>query len=276
MDRKISFLILFVTILGLPSFVFAEKYILNITGQPRTPEGQIDLIYSAGLATDKGTIESESRIDNEKGIFEIKNAVLDTDAEFNSVAAFAEGGCFYHSYSILRVGDHFEVNDGYDPEHKVVINTKNPNIDLGVLKEEKSNQLRIDFDTPIKLLVEDLSGNWVAENGGYSKLAGTTNSLKSNTTYKLTLTRENGKQIIREITTGSYCDGTRIIKRGSYFLTETSDNNSFHPIGFLRNIWLSILGFRIVIIIPVVIILLAVIIAPIMFLRKRGNSKNVI
>ena len=82
--KKSTIFIFFVALLisGLPTFVSAEKYIINIKGEPRTPDGKIDLMYSAGLATDKGTIESDTKIDNDNGFFEIKNAVLDTNTSF--------------------------------------------------------------------------------------------------------------------------------------------------------------------------------------------------
>jgi hypothetical protein len=258
------------------SFVSAEMYTINIRGEPKTPDGKIDLMYSAGLATDKGTIESENFIDNNKGFFEIRNAVLDTEADFNYVAAHIQGNCFYYSYSINRVGNNFEVSDGYDPEHKVIIITQNPNIDLGVLKEDKSNRVMIDFDVPVKYLAEDLSGNWAAENGNYEKFSWMSNSFKSNTKYKLTLTTEDGEIIVRDIATGDYCESTRVIKRGNYFVTETNPNNSFPEIGFFRNIWMSILGLRMIVILPLIAIFLFIILVIFLIFRKRKTSNNFI
>lgn len=228
--------------LCLPSVALAEKYIINVKGEPKTADGKIDLMYSAGLVTDQGMIESDSKIDNDNGYFEIKNAVLDTDASFNYVAVAVQGSCFYHNYSIFRVGDYFEVSDGYDPTRKVVIKTADSDIDLGALKEDKSNQLTVDSNIPVKLLVEDLSGNWVAENTNFNKLTTMSNSFKSNTRYKLTLTTANGDQIEKEISTGGYCESVRLIKRGGYFLIESFPNNSLPSVGFFRNIWLNILG----------------------------------
>lgn len=262
-------LVLFVSLGLILNLVSAERYNINIKGEPRTPDGKIDLMYTAGLATDQGTIESDSKI-NDDGSFEIKNAILDTDASFNYVSAFAQGSCFYHSYSIFRVGDHFEVSDGYDPEQKVIINTKDPNINLGVLIEDKSNQVMVDFDVPVKFLAEDLSGTWIAENTEFRKFTGMSNSFKSNTRYKLTLITEDNEKIVKEITTGNYCESTRVIKRGSYFVIESFPNNSFPPIGFFRNIWLSILGFRMIVIIPLILILVIIIFLLFLIFRRKN------
>ena len=274
--KKSTIFIFFVALLisGLPAFVSAEKYIINIKGDPRTPDGKIDLMYSAGLVTDKGTIESETKIDNDNGFFEIKNAVLDTGASFNYVAPFAQGSCFLHSYRVMRKNNQFEVSDGYRSDQDILIATNNATIDLGILKEDMSNQVMVDFDVPVKFLAEDLSGNWVAENGGYSKFTGASNSFKSNSRYKLTLTIEDNKQIIKEITTGSYCESTRLIKRGSYYIEEHFPGNSFPQIGFFRNIWLSILGFRMIVIIPLVIAILIIITTLFLIIKRKRVSNN--
>lgn len=274
MNKKIILLFSLVTILSLssPVFVSAEKYTLNIKGMPRTPDGKIDLMYSAGLATDKGTIESDTKIDNDNGFFEIKNAILDTDADFNYVAPFVQGRCFYHSYNIMRRNNQFEASDAYGSDQSILIATTNPNIDLGVLKENMSNQIMIDSDVPVKFLAENMSGNWIAENGGYTKFTGMSNSFKLNSKYKLTLTTEDNKQIVKEITTGNYCESTRLIKRGSYLIEEHFPNNSFPQIGFFRNIWLSILGLRMIVIIPLVVILFAIIIIPILIIKRKRTS----
>lgn len=244
------------------SLVSAEKYTLNIKGEPRTPDGKIDLMYDTGSIVDD--VKTQGTVNNDNGFFEVTNSfesqklvgglMLD-----NSMNVYAAGSCFYHSYNIMRKGDSFEISDAYDPEHKVIMTTKDTNIDLGVLKEDMSNQVMVDFDVPVKFLAEDMSGNWVAENGGYAKFTGMSNSFKSNTRYKLTLTTEDGETIVREITTGNYCESTRVIKRGSYFVTETNPSNSFPPIGFFRNIWMSILGFRMIVILPLIAIFLVII-----------------
>jgi len=172
----------------------------------------------------------------------------------------------------MRKGDSFEVSDAYDPEHKVIMTTKETTIDLGNLKEDMSNQVMVDFDVPVKFLAEDMSGNWVAENGGYAKFTGMSNSFKSNSRYKLTLTTEDNKQIVKEVSTGNYCESTRLIKRGSYYVEEHFAGNSFPQIGFFRNIWLSILGFRMMVIIPIVLIFLVLIILLILIFRRKKSS----
>lgn len=276
MNKRIILPIFFLILISLSVFVSAEKYILNIKGEPRTPDGKIDLIYSAGLATDQGTIESDSAIDNDNGFFEIRNAILDTDASFNYVAVHVQGSCFYHSYSIFRVGDHFEVSDGYDPEHEVILNTKDPNIDLGTLTEDVSNQVMVDFDIPVSFKAEDMSGNVIAENSGFRKFTGMSNSFKSRSTYNLILRDENGNEWKRTINTGDYCESTRVIKRGSYFVTESFSNNSFPPIEFFRNIWLSILGFRMIVIIPLIVILFVIILILFLIFRQKESSNSLI
>lgn len=276
MNKRVTFLIFFVAILGLgsPIFVSAEKYNLNIKGKPRTPDGKIDLMYSAGLATDQGQIESDTKIDNDNGFFEIKNAILDTSASFNYVAPFVQGSCFLHSYRIMRKNNQFEVSDAYGSDQNILIATTNPNIDLGILKEDMSNQVMVDFDVPVKFLAEDLSGNWAAENGNYIKFTGMSNSFKSNTPYRLTLTTKDNEKIIKEIATGNYCESTRLIKRGSYFLIENFPNNSFPRIGFFRNIWLSILGFRMIVIVPLIVAILVIVTALFLIIKRKKLSSN--
>ncbi len=274
MKRLILPVILILGAILVLNFVSAEKYTINIKGEPRTPDGKIDLMYNAGLATDRGTIESDSKVDNDHGYFEIKNAILDTEASFNYAAPFVQGNCFLHSYRVMRKNNQFEVSDGYGSDQDVLIATNNTEIDLGVLTEDKSNQVMVDFDVPVKFLAEDLSGNWVAENTGYSKFTGMSNSFKSNTRYKLTLTTEDTEKVAKEITTGNYCESTRVIKRGSYFVVETFLNNSFPPIGFFRNIWMSILGFRMIVIAPLLILLLVIIVILFFILRRKKSSES--
>ncbi|GEM_PF-6482015 len=271
-------LIFFAFILGITmllGFVSAEKYTLTIKGEPRTSDGKIDLMYDAGSIVDD--VKTQGTINNDNGFFEITNSfdsqklvggmMLD-----NSMNVYVAGSCFYHSYNIMRKGDSFEVSDAYDPEHKVIMTTKETTIDLGNLKEDMSNQVMVDFDVPVKFLAEDMSGNWVAENGGYAKFTGMSNSFKSNSRYKLTLTTEDNKQIVKEVSTGNYCESTRLIKRGSYYVEEHFAGNSFPQIGFFRNIWLSILGFRMMVIIPIVLIFLVLIILLILIFRRKKSS----
>lgn len=259
-------------ILSLSILVSAETYTINIRGEPRTPDGRIDLIVGADLATDQGTIQTDSTINNDEGYFEIRNAVLNTDASFNYVAPHIQGACFYHSFRIMRNNDRFEVSDAYGSDQEILLSTTDTNIDLGVLTEDKSNQVMVDFDVPVMFKAEDRSGNVVAENGAFRKFTGMSNSFEPRSTYTLILTDENGKEYRRTIVTGDYCESTRVIKRGSYFVNETHPNNSFPPIGFFRNIWLSILGFRMVVILPLLAILLVIALILIFILRKKKSS----
>ncbi len=278
--KKFIFLVILILLvsLGLISIlnlVSAEKYTINIRGEPRNPDGKIDLMYDAGSIVDG--VKAQGTINNDNGFFEITNSfdsqklvggmMLD-----NSMNVYVAGSCFYHSYNIMRKGDSFEISDAYDPDHKVIMTTKETTIDLGILKEDMSNQVMVDFDVPVKFLAEDMSGNLVDENGGYTKFTGMSNSFKSNSRYKLTLTTVDNKQIIKEISTGNYCESTRLIKRGSYYVEEHFSSNSFPPIGFFKNIWLSILGFRMIVIIPLVFIFLVIILVLFLILRRKKSS----
>ncbi len=268
MKKLILFVVLFLGVILILDLVSAEKYIINIRGEPRAPDGNIDLMYSAGLVTDKGVIQSDTTIDNDNGFFEIKNAVLDTDASFNYVAPFAQGNCFYYTFRVMRNNNQFEISDAYGSDQDILFKTTDTNINLGILKEDMSNQVMVDFDVPVSFKAEDISGNVVAENSGFRKFTGMSNSFKSGSTYNLILKDENGNEWRRTITTGGYCESTRVIKRGSYFITETHSNNSFPPIGFFRNIWLGVLGFRMVVVIPLILIFLVAILTFFLILRK--------
>jgi len=272
MKKEVLIVFLILGIISIISFVSAERYTINIKGEPRTPDGKIDLMYDSGSIVDD--IKTPGKINNDEGYFEVVNSfesqkqvgnmMLD-----NSMNVYVSGTCFYHSYNIMRKEDNFEVSDAYDPEHKVIMTTRDTSIDLGVLQEDRSNQVMVDFDVPVKFLAEDLSGNLVAENSGYSKFTGMSNSFKPNTQYKLTLTTEDNQKVVREITTGNYCESTRVIKKGNYFSIENFPNNSFPPIGFFKNLWISIIGFRLVVIIPLLILILVIIIIVFLIIRRR-------
>jgi|SRR3989344_578065 len=278
--KKIIFFIV-ISSLGLPLFVSAEQYTINIKGSPRAPDGSVDLMYEA-VAQDEQIKIGNPTIDNTAGFFEIKNIEFADKIEVNgfimdnSINVFVSGGCFNHSFNIFHRNNRFEISDAYGPQDNIIFTTQNTDIDLGVLKEDRSNQVMVDSDIPVEFHAEDLSGNSVADTGGYAKFTGMSDSFKSNTKYKLILITENKEKIVKEITTGNYCESTRLIKRGSYFLTESFSDNAFPPIGFFRNIQLSILGFRMVVIVPLVVLLFAIIITPFLIIRRRKSSSNLI
>ncbi len=238
-NQWILFLILSL-FLGCCSEAYAETYSLTIKGEPKTPNGKIELMSSAGIADDTGPLQSDTTIDNDKGYFEVKNIILDPKARFDHVSVYSSGTCFYNIYNIFRKNNRFEVTDANEPNDKLLFTTINQKIDLGSLYEDKSIYLQIDSNNKVKYLVEDLEGNWVAENGNFSTKHGSFGNLKPNTSYRLILENVKGKKWTTEFTTGDYCEGTRIIKRGGYFVVETFPSNSFPKIGFLKNILLYI------------------------------------
>jgi hypothetical protein len=264
----INLVIILILVMTLINIVSAETFSINIKGEPKTPDGRIDLMYSADLATDQGTIETDNTIDNDIGSFEIRNAILDTEAGFDYVSPHIQGTCFYHAFRIIRKNNQFEVTDAYGSDQDILLSTTDTNIDLGTLTEDMSNQVMVDFDIPVTFKAEDQGGNVVAENGAFRKFTGMSNSFKSRSTYNLILTDENGNEYKRTINTGDYCESTRVIKRGSYFVTETHPNNSFPKIGFFKNIWLSIQGFRMIVIIPLIFILILILLL-IFYIIKR-------
>ena len=134
----------------------------------------------------------------------------------------------------------------------------------------------VDFDAGVTFKAEDLNGNWVGENTAYRKDNGQTNSFKPHSSYNIILKSENGKEWKKTLTTGDYCEGTRIVKRGSYFVVENFPNNSFSRIGFFRNIWLSILGFRTIVIIPLLIILVVIILIIFLIFRRKKPSETLL
>jgi hypothetical protein len=271
MSKKIILPVFLLTLICLSFFVSAETFTINIKGEPRTPDGEIDLMHGADLATSQGTIETDSTIDNDNGFFEIRNAILDTEVESGQVSPHIQGNCFYHAFRIMRKNNQFEVTDAYGSDQEILITTADTTIDLGILKEDMSNKVMVDFDVPVTFRAEDMSGNVVAENGAFRKFTGMTNSFKSRSTYNLILTDENGNEWKRTINTGDYCESTRVIKRGSYFITETHPENAFPQIGFFRNIWLSLLGFRMIVIIPLLAILIIVLF---LILKKKKHSNK--
>ena len=85
-------------------------------------------------------------------------------------------------------------------------------------------------------------------------------------------TSEDNEKIVKEITTGNYCESTRVIKRGSYFVIENFQNNAFPQIGLFKEIGYGILGFRLIVIIPLILVILLIII--ILFFIFRRHSKT--
>lgn len=233
---KKTFLLVFV-LLSLTQLVSAEIFALTIRGELRTPEDQLDYATSAGISDSRGEVESDKTIG--AGYFEVRNVAL--NSEQNRVTVFTTGGCFNHAYHISRINDRFEVTDAYAPEKGIILTSQSSNIDLGTLKEDKSNYIKVDSDEEVSFLAEDLSGNWVAETGA-SKQGGSFGNFKPESSYKITLENSDGEKWVRTITTGGYCEGTRIIKRGDYFVTENFPNNGFPRIGFFRQMGLWIRG----------------------------------
>jgi hypothetical protein len=93
----------------------------------------------------------------------------------------------------------------------------------------------VDSDTPISFQAFDMNGNEVASNSGFRKFTGMSNVFMSNSRYRIVVENEKGKRWETVVTTGSYCESTRIIKRKNLMIAENFPNNSFPPIGFFRN-----------------------------------------
>ena len=283
MKAKIFFSIFLLIILV--SFISAASHTITIRGEPRTPDGKIDLMYDAGVYGAQGKVTADVTLDNDNGFFGVKSYTFDDVLNqngvqlVNQVSVGAQGSCFNHGFYIKWQNNRYEVFDAYgsqSSETLPLMTTSSNNIDLGILKEDKSNQVMVDFDIPVSFKAEDMDGNVVAENTGFRKFTGMSDSFQSNTRYKLTLTTEDGKQITKEITTSAnYCESTRVIKRGSYFLVENFPGNSFPQIGFFSNIWMSILGGRMIVIIPIITLILLIILAIVLIIRKKKSSNPV-
>lgn len=280
--KKIIPLIYFIAMfsLGFPVFASAEQYNINVKGELRTQSGEIDLVSSVGAQANQAPV-GDSVINRERGSFEIKNINFEDKIHINgstldnSVNIFVSNDCSYHSYNIFRRNNQFEISDAYGPQDNVLFTTQSTTIDLGILKEDKPNQVMVDFDIPVSFKAKDTSGEVVAENINFAKFTGMSDSFKPNSTYNLILKDEGGNEWSRSVTTGNYCEGTRVIKRGSYFVTESHPNNSFPPIGFFRNIWLNILGLNMTIIIPLIIAFFTILVTLVLIFRRK-NPDNVI
>ncbi len=229
----------------LVSFASAALHTITVRGEPRTPDNKIDLMYDAGAYGGQGKVTAEVNIDNEKGVFEVKDYAFDDTISVNEISLAnsanigVQGTCFYHSFNIKWQNNQFEVFDAYasqdSPPLKV---TKESTINLGVLKEDRSNQIMVDSDAPVSFQAFDMNGKEVASTGGYKKFTGMSDSFYSNSRYKIIIRNEAGDEWEKEVTTGVYCESTRIIKRGNLMLVEHFPNNSFPEIGFFREVGL--------------------------------------
>src|SRR3989338_1983448 len=144
------------------------------------------------------------------------------------------GSCFYHTFNIKYQDDQYEVFDANT--QNMITTSKNDVIDLGILKEDKSNYIMVDSDVHVTFEAFDMFGQQVALNGAYRKNTGMSDSFASSSTYRLVLTSEKGKTWEKTVTTGAYCESTRLIKRKNLFIEEHFQDNSFPKIGLFQNI----------------------------------------
>ncbi len=233
---KKTILISTILFLALVSSVLAQSTI-TIRGEPRTPDNQIDPMHGLEVFDENGAkIEVEEGIDNDEGYFEVKNLIAPI-GEIDPKAIWVMGSCFTHTFSIKKQNGQFIVIDAHEPE-KTLLTTTKEYIDLGTLTEDKPNLVWVNSDVPVTFLAEDMNGNEVALNTGFKKRTGMSNSFKPRTSYKIILESEKGKKWEKTITTGDYCESTRIIKRRNLFVVENFPNNTLPQIGFFRKIGL--------------------------------------
>lgn len=240
MKKIILILIILLVSLSLVNSALAQS-IITVHGQPRKTDNQIDMISGIEVFDEHGTkIEVEEVINNDEGYFEVRGLKAPT-GETDPKTIWVMGSCFTHTFAISKKADQFMIVDAHDPD-RTIMNTLSSNIDLGTLKEDKSNLVWVNSNTPITFLAEDMNGNEVALNTGFKKRTGMSNSFKPRTSYKITLKSNKGKRWEKIITTGDYCESTRIIKRGDYFVVENFPNNILPQIGFWRKIKLWFRG----------------------------------
>jgi len=218
----------------------AQTYTITITGEPKTSDNKIDYITEASVVDSTGRVESEVEIDNLKGKFTIKDFTFEPEGQ---VTVGVSGSCFNHMFFIKRNNDQFEVRDSYNPD-KMIMVTKDTEINLGKIVEDKSNQLVIDSDVPITQKITDQNGEWIAQNTAYRKLTGSKDSLRPRTKYVVTMEDEEGNTWKQEFKTGNYCEGIRIIKtRDKFEIQNNLPNNGFAPIGFWSRLWSYLTSF---------------------------------
>lgn len=253
-----------IVLLSLFTIVSAGTYLINVSGQTRTPDGKVALIERVVITNNTGSIESDT-VNRDTGYFEANNVVLD-DAPSSQVIISIEGSCFSHAFRIVRDNGLFVVSDAYASDQTTLMSTINASINLGALVSDKSNMVLVDSDVPMTFIAKDEAGNTVAENIAFRLLNGNMGSFRPHSAYTLILTDKDGNEYRREITTGNYCEGAIVIKRGSHFETEITPNNTLPPIGILREIWFGILGLRPIVVVPLLVLL--IIIAVLIMRRK--------
>lgn len=239
--NKLSLSIGLILLLSL-SGVLAGQDTITINGQPKKPDNQIDYMYGIDVFDENGTKldNVEEIINNNKGYFEVKGLEAPVEGA-GPKTIWVMGGCFVHSLSISKKEGKYVITDAHFPD-KMIMTTSSKNISLGALIEDKPNLVWVNSNTPVTFFAEDMDGNEVAFNAGYKKETGMSNSFKSDTKYKIILESEKGKKWEKTITTGNYCESTRIIKRGEYFVVENFPDNTLPPIGFGRGIKLWFKG----------------------------------
>lgn len=228
-------------ILGSLSVVVSAET-LSIKGQPRDLNGNIEYMYGLDIHDETGAkLEGLGEINNNEGYFKIKNLPAPT-GEMDPKTIWVMGDCIMHTFNIMKKGNQYILTDAHEP-NKTILTTSETIIDLGILKEDKPNKLSINSDDSVTMLIEDLNGEIVAENGAYKKNQGSSGNMKSNTQYKLTLkTQKRGESWEKSFTSGNYCDTTRIIKKGNYFEVENFQKGQDMSIGFWKKIKLFFKG----------------------------------
>jgi len=241
MKRTILTLITLFLSLILIIGVWAQDTI-SVRGEPRTPDNQIDLMYGLDTYDENGArIEGlEENINNDEGYFEVIGLRAPT-GEMDPKTIWVQGTCMLHTFSITKQENQFVIMDAHESE-KLIQKSMSNNIDLGVLKEDKSVYIKVNSDVPVTFLVEDLNGVWIAENGAYKKEQGTFGNVEPRTQYRITLVSDEDEKWTKVITTGDDCEGTRVIKRKNYFEVENFPGNIFPKIGFFKKIGLFFKG----------------------------------
>jgi len=214
---------------------------ITVRGEPRKPDNRIDFMHGVDVFDENGAkIEIEPIISNDEGYFEIRD-IAAPSGEMDAKTIWVQGGCFTHSFSIKKQGGAFVITDAHEPE-RTILTTIEAAIDLGTLIEDKPNLVWVNSDVPVTFFAEDMNGNEVAANTRYKKETGMSNSFRPGTQYKIILESEKGKKWEKTITTGGYCESTRIIKRRNMFVVESFPDNTLPQIGFFRKIGLFFKG----------------------------------
>ncbi|MFC1775181.1 hypothetical protein ACFLZN_02600 [Nanoarchaeota archaeon] len=193
------------------------KHFINVMGKVKTPTGENEVITDIYFEDPSATLE----FNQEESSFEITDLTVEGTSSWVTLT----GPCLYYSFHISYEDGKYKVLTPGLISFEEIFSTERSNIDLGSITPDIQNNILVYSDVPVTFTAYDSEGNEVAANSMYRKNTGRSNGFKPNSQYRIILESETGDKWEKNVTTGDYCEGTRIVKRNDFFQTKDFTNN---------------------------------------------------